>query len=58
MLELLVILLIGGSLFFWVVFSLRSRSAPPVPPDTFVCPHCGEKHCDCHPEKQPGERDS
>jgi hypothetical protein len=56
MLELVVILVIGGSLFLWVVFSLRGRSAPPVPPDTFVCPHCGEKHCDCHPEKQSGDR--
>jgi hypothetical protein len=58
MLEALVILVIGGSLFFLVVFSLRRRSAPPLRPPTFVCPHCGEKHCDCHPEKQPGERTS
>lgn len=58
MLELLVILVIGGVLVLWVVFSLRKRPEPPVRPATFVCPQCGEKHCDCHSERQPGERSS
>jgi hypothetical protein len=58
MLELLAILLFGGGLLFWVVFSLRRGPEPPEQPDAFVCPNCGEKHCDCQPERQPDERSS
>jgi hypothetical protein len=61
MVELLVILVFAGGLLFWVVFSLRRRPEPPEPPEqpaAFVCSNCGEKHCDCHPDRQPGERSS
>lgn len=58
MLPLFVVFLsaLGVFLLFWLVFPKRSADTPK--PTRYICSHCGEKHCDCHPQENLNNKES
>jgi hypothetical protein len=39
----------------WRIWATQP-SPKPVKADTYVCPRCNEKHCDCHKEEESGSQ--
>lgn len=41
------VIVAAALIWFWVI---RARSAPESEIPVYVCPECGEKHCNCYLE--------
>lgn len=45
--------LLFAAVFIFILWRILTLHAPPPSkPETYVCPHCGEHHCDCHKRGQ------
>jgi len=43
------LIVLAAAFFLWRVLSRKQETEKPV---TYVCPKCGEHHCDCHRENE------
>lgn len=38
-----------AAVFIFILWRIMAMQAPPPSKrDLYVCPHCGDQHCDCH----------